>query len=409
MKNTVYTIIELDLRRIKKNGKYPVKLRLVNYDSTIDKRYSTKFDFTKTDFEKVMNPDNRTFKNERLALQALEKRANDIIEKLPDFDLTDFERLMYNKTSNKNLDVNFYFQKIIADKKHKNRISTALGYQNALDCLLRFHNNKNISFNDVTVSFLQQFEKFCTETENKTIATTGIYLRNLRTVFNLAIEKKTISADSYPFGKRKYQIQTAGKVKKALNKEQLKTLYEGEPATPEQAKAKAFWFFSYLCNGMNFHDILKLKCKDYDNEKITFIRTKTEKNSKQPEPITVFVPDYAKQVLNDYGNPTGNANDFIFDVFDSADSADEKRRKKQNFIRFTNQHFLKYAKSLGIDEKISTYWARHSFSTMLLRQNEPVAVISEALGHTDLKTTMNYLDGFEDEVKKELGNKLLNF
>lgn len=409
MKNTVYTSIWLDTRRAKKNGKYPVKLRIQNAEGTMNKMYGTKYDFIEKDFEKTMNSQSSKFKNERLALQALEKRANDIIEKLPDFDLTDFERLMYNKTSNKNLNVNFYFQKVIDEKKQKNRISTALGYQNALDCLLRFHNNKNIDFNDVTVSFLEQFEKFCTETENKTIATTGIYLRNLRTVFNLAIEKKTVSADSYPFGRHKYQIKTAGKVKKALNKEQLKTLFEGEPATPQQAKAKAFWFFSYLCNGMNFHDILKLKCKDYDNEKITFIRTKTEKNTKQPEPITVFVPDYAKQVLNDYGNPTSNPNDFIFDVFDSADSADEKRRKKQNFIRFTNQHFLKYAKSLGIDEKISTYWARHSFSTMLLRQNEPVAVISEALGHTDLKTTMSYLDGFDEEVKKEIPNKLLNF
>ncbi len=57
---------------------------------------------------------------------------------------------------------------------------------------------------------------------------------------------------------------------------------------------------------------------------------------------------------------------------------------------------------LGIDKKITTYVARHTFSTVLKRSGASTEYIQEALGHTDVKTTENYLDSFEKKVKKEL-------
>lgn len=40
--------------------------------------------------------------------------------------------------------------------------------------------------------------------------------------------------------------------------------------------------------------------------------------------------------------------------------------------------------------------ARHSFASVLKKSGVSVALISEALGHTDLKTTQIYLDSFEN-------------
>jgi integrase len=51
---------------------------------------------------------------------------------------------------------------------------------------------------------------------------------------------------------------------------------------------------------------------------------------------------------------------------------------------------------------ISTYTARHSFATILKRSGVPVAYISDALGHADLKTTENYLSGFEDDAMMDI-------
>jgi site-specific recombinase XerD len=43
------------------------------------------------------------------------------------------------------------------------------------------------------------------------------------------------------------------------------------------------------------------------------------------------------------------------------------------------------------------------------RSGASTEYIHEALGHTNIKTTENYLDSFEKEVKKEFANKLVAF
>lgn len=60
-------------------------------------------------------------------------------------------------------------------------------------------------------------------------------------------------------------------------------------------------------------------------------------------------------------------------------------------------------------KKITTYVARHTFSTVLKRSGASTEFIQEALGHTDMKTTENYLDSFEKEVKKEYAGRLIAF
>jgi site-specific recombinase XerD len=58
---------------------------------------------------------------------------------------------------------------------------------------------------------------------------------------------------------------------------------------------------------------------------------------------------------------------------------------------------------------LTTYVARHSFATILKRSGAPTEFISESLGHKDLRTTENYLDGFENATKQHFAKALLNF
>jgi integrase len=64
---------------------------------------------------------------------------------------------------------------------------------------------------------------------------------------------------------------------------------------------------------------------------------------------------------------------------------------------------------LEIDQKIGTYAARHSFSTMLKRQGVSTDFIKESLGHSSVLVTENYLDSFTDDVKVEYANLLTQF
>jgi integrase/recombinase XerD len=67
------------------------------------------------------------------------------------------------------------------------------------------------------------------------------------------------------------------------------------------------------------------------------------------------------------------------------------------------------AEALGIDRKVTTIVTRHTFSTLLKRSGASTEFIQEALGHMDKKTTENYLDSFENEVKKEYSEVLTSF
>jgi site-specific recombinase XerD len=67
------------------------------------------------------------------------------------------------------------------------------------------------------------------------------------------------------------------------------------------------------------------------------------------------------------------------------------------------------ANDLGITRDVTTYAARHSFATILQRSGVSVEFISEALGHSNVKTTQNYLGGFEDDRKKEVAKLLTDF
>ena len=79
------------------------------------------------------------------------------------------------------------------------------------------------------------------------------------------------------------------------------------------------------------------------------------------------------------------------------------------FICSISDRMGKIGQKLKIEKKITTYVARHTFSTVLKRSGVSTEFIQEALGHTNIKTTENYLDSFEKEVKKEFANRLVAF
>ena len=53
-----------------------------------------------------------------------------------------------------------------------------------------------------------------------------------------------------------------------------------------------------------------------------------------------------------------------------------------------------------------TYTLRHSWATEALRQNIPVAVISQAMGHTSEKTTRIYLAQLDQSVLNKANAKI---
>jgi site-specific recombinase XerD len=246
--------------------------------------------------------------------------------------------------------------------------------------------------------------------EGKSVTSIGIYLRPLRALFHAAIKDKTVKPDIYPFGKGMYEIPAPKSVKKALNRDQLKQLFDAAPANEYQKRAKDFWFFLFNTSGMNIKDLIRLKYKNISGDKLIYIREKTKRTTKAKQtPVVVYLNEYATWFLQKYGNSDRNPDNFIFDVIQRGMTDEEIFRKAGLFTKFVNDQIKLLAKANGLPEKISSYWSRHSFATNAVRNGASLEQIRQALNHHNLSTTEGYFAGFEDDSMKQIADNLMNF
>jgi hypothetical protein len=122
--------------------------------------------------------------------------------------------------------------------------------------------------------------------------TVGIKLRALRAVFNEAIESEIINRRYYPFGRRRYLVPTSRNVKKALDISVIAKIYYYNPVEEDDRKAKDYWLFCYLANGMNPKDVAHLKFKNLQGEYLHFERAKTINTTRgNSKLITAYITD----------------------------------------------------------------------------------------------------------------------
>lgn len=420
----------------KKDGTYPIKLNI--FDSRTKKRRYIGIDMSMTvqDFEWMMHPptgkvsaEYKTKKNhltkQKVLLDSEVERAVEIATKLKTFTLSGFKEGNSGNTKSLLLTIEDVFNYAITERKESGKIGTAKSYEQTLKRVKEFHNvvkkkKTDLLFDDITKKWLEDFERWMSidrENKNKkggSLSSVGIYLRNLRSVYNIAIDEKIVPKDIYPFlshdkNKKGYTIPQTRKTNKGLNDDELMTLYNAEPKTPQQKVAKDFWFFSFLSNGMNFKDVALLRFKVIKDDHFDFVRAKTQNTRKDDlNPISVILTDYHYTIFTTYGNKKINSTDFVFDIIKVTDTEEQKHTKIGNFLRMINQHLKILAKENGISAEISYQWARHTSTQTLLKSGVSPLYISQSLGHTKLSTTTAYTGSLSIDEKKEISNMQMN-
>ena len=404
----ITTAIVLDKRRAKEDNKYPVKLR-VTYDRDY-RYYKTKHALTSDEFEKVMSPKPRgDFKELRLQFNAIEEKAQNVIDIIGDFSFDKFKNF-YSRKPKDLRNVYFYYDRQIDELEKKGKIGTANWYSTSVNSIKKFSKKSSyLEFKSVTPKFLKDYEFWMLSIDNS-ISSVSINLRALRAIFNQAKKDSVVTNEQYPFGKDRYQIPESKNIKKSLKLDDIAKLYNHEVAEfSYQDKAKDFWFFSYLSNGANMADIANLKYKNINIDTINFIRLKTEGSKKEKKPIIVPLTDDIKRIIKKWGNKNQSPDNYVFPILEDGLTPKQKKGKIKWLVKQVNKHMKTIAEDAKVKEKVTTYTARHSFSTVLKRSGASIEFISESLGHGDTKTTQNYLDSFENDVKKEFAAKLTAF
>jgi len=383
----------LDSRRGIKDGKFPVKIRVTF--SRDRKYYSTGKSLSIEEWEKLPVSKSKAYSEIKSDIQISFDKVKDIVQTLESESSFSFESLNSRLGRCLNDSINSAFKAKIKSLEIEGRAGTQVYYNCALTSFEKFAGD-NIQFVAVNVDWLKSYEKSMLK-KGCSYTTIGMYLRALRALMNDAKREDVIKESQYPFGKGKYEIPTGLGRKLALTLSQIKSIvnYTGNPVTE---KYRDLWFFSYLCNGINFTDLIQLKYSNIQNGEISFLRAKTIRTSKVKKEIQATLTPEIKKIIKRWGNPGRRPDQYIFPYINGEETPMEVRSKAQDIIRRTNLRLKEIGEALNIDN-LSTYSARHSFATVLKRSGANIAYISESLGHADQKTTENYLASFEKDER----------
>jgi len=170
--------------------------------------------------------------------------------------------------------------------------------------------------------------------------------------------------------------------------------------------ARDYWFFLYLSNGMNVKDFCLLRWTDIDNDLITYERAKTTNTRKEKKKITVALKPQSLAIIKAYGQPSISNTAYVFPHLTQKMSEEKKRATIQQLTKTINKYMKQIAAEVGIEKNVTTYFARHSFATILKRSGAQTELISELLGHSSKDVTSSYLDSFQDEHIHEQTNAL---
>lgn len=413
----------LDKRRKLADDKYNAAL-IVQFDSKRKYYHLTDGGGTKKKY-KLKDLTKITTKN---FFKEATRKAEDVIKLMPVFSFEKFEVQYFSDKFDASNDLVKALRRY-ANSLPDSRLKTKLGYETVANVVEKYMENKRIEMQEVTPEWLNNFEEYLTSPymkltnhkknpksipkDGRSSTTVGIYLRNVRAVILEWYRIEKPIGYNLPFGREKdglYQIPSGQNVKKALDFEDIAKLYHYElPEGTDIDFYRDLWILSYLANGMNLKDICRLKYRNIDVEKLTFLRSKTLQSRKgNQQKIVVPLTSEIARILDKWSTP-GGQNDFVFPILEHSMTPMQELNKIQGLIKRINNAMKEIASQIGIEKNVNTYAARHSFATIAMREGYTVAMISKALGHKSISTTENYLGSFGDDRMRELSERLSDF
>lgn len=380
----------VDKRRRKNNGLYPIKIEVIY--KRRQKYYSTGQDTSPDEWEAMWRMNRmhdklvdveRIFHRARMAVEALTEKGR--------FCFAALDIRMGNVSATVNEAIERKMERLVSE----GRVNSYYRYRNTLHAIEDYR-GKRIAFDDIDVPWLKRCEAFWVK-EGKNSTTISIYMNTLRCICREAAENGIMHEEYNPFRKGGYRIPTSCRRVMALSKEHIEMIVKWK-GDRELCYWRDLWLFSYLCNGINFRDMLFLKYGNIADGEISFVRAKTATRT-GTRIIKAAVTPLMEEIMERSGNGrTGLRDSMIFKHAKGSETAFEIARIVRVAIISCNRALACIADDLNIPH-FTTYSARHSFATILKRGGVDIQFISESLGHASIKMTENYLAGFGREER----------
>ena len=304
---------------------------------------------------------------------------------------------------------------VIAQLKQLGKVRTSETYTATLNSFMAFREEQDVPIDGISSDLMLLYEAYL-KTRGVRMNTISFYMRNLRAVYNRAVEKG-LTAQNYPF--RHVYTGVDKTVKRAIPIKDIKALKELDLSMkPSLDFARDMFMFSFYTRGMSFVDMAYLRKTDLQNGILTYRRRKTGQEltikwekcmaeivAKYPENQTDFLLPIIKEQGNGRNSESHQAclNGRV--VTDEGEA--NERRQYDNALHLVNYRLKELSTMLKLQRPLTMYVARHSWASAAKAKNVPLSVISEGMGHDSEATTQIYLASLETSVVDKANKMIL--
>jgi len=383
--------------KVLKNGECPIMLRVAKDGKRSMKSLGVSVNPAYWDFSKncpKKNYPNRVMLMQLISQTLAEYQGKMMVAKLKGEEISASSVVADGKLCTCHITVENYITKHIQELRDSGKVGNSYAYLNLRTTLQNFYGKKlNFTFNDIDVAFCNKFETWMRK--NKFEDTTmHYYFRTLRATYNKAVEANCVDREKSPFVEYKLSRFSTKTKKRALSKENVMKVVNADCSKMREKAQLAHdvFTFSYYCGGISLVDVANLTPDNIIDGRLIYERQKTHGM------INLVMLDEAKTIIERYATYQKRAG-YLFPILDNRKHITpmQKFNRVRKLCTQLNKELHKIAANLKIKEDVTTYVARHSFATVLKKSGVNIGIISQALGHQDIKTTQVYLGQFDDE------------
>jgi site-specific recombinase XerD len=257
-------------------------------------------------------------------------------------------------------------------KNHANNYApkTLMGFQTHLNKLKEFR--PKLDFNSIDIGFWNSYDSYLRGKDNMP-NTIHKQSRQLKKFLNKAVEFGIIKENPLKNIKVK---QNEGN-REYLSRDEINRLELAfkKQKSKNHGKGQVLKYFLFACyTSLRYSDIKQLKFNHLINGNT--IHLEMEKTGKM---VSIPLSEKAKSLLPEKSLP----NKPVFKVYTN---------------QVTNRHLKTIAEDAEIEKELTFHCARHTWATITLDLTGDIALVSNVLGHADIKTTQIYAKVLEQKM-----------
>ncbi len=285
-----------------------------------------------------------------------------------------------------------FMDEVIVSLRKLGRVRTAETYATTQRSFRRFMDGKDVLMDRIDDDMMCAYEAWL-KTNGVSRNSSAFYMRNLRAVYNRAVEKG-LTPQQTPFKHVHSRVEKT--LKRAVSLKVIRQIRDMDLShSPAADFARNMFLFSFYTRGMSFVDISYLRKKDLSGGVLSYRRRKTGQQLfiKWEKPMQEIVERY-------------DTSDTIYLLPIIRNTGMEERKQYLYAGHNINRWLKDIGSKLGLPMPLTMYVARHAWASIAKSKNIPLSVISEGMGHDSEATTRIYLASL-DNMAIDKANRII--